>query len=377
MKININFINTGLDDRILKSLNIKSASGKTEKVVLVHDHKKGDYYRKQLVNVDQPESVKSHSTNKVNEENSAVSTIKDTLQKLVDKLKHTDISFSSVKLKKTEDDDPFFMADTQDAMWDKIEKLTKSDPAYKGYKIYDGENSINAELGSPNFRKIAKINPNSGSARFKKFDDSLESLEFSAIGAYTYSRWTYKLNNWLRGLSGKDVNLPKDSYETDVVKKITKHLDSAIDKYELRKPMVVYRSMRISALEHILSKGDGTFTDNGYASTSAMRNCFSLGDEPAVTLVIKVPAGKGHGAWLKPHSKIPTENEFLLARGTTFKINTMNIDYDKKGQPVNATLEVEVTGQDKKKLEPQEKKIDPFDFVDICEEPPEDKDDDQ
>ena len=59
----INFINTGLDDRIIKGMFSHSGShpAKTEKMVLVHDSKKGDYYRKQLVNSDQPATNGTHS----------------------------------------------------------------------------------------------------------------------------------------------------------------------------------------------------------------------------------------------------------------------------------------------------------------------------
>ena len=63
MRINLNFVNTGLDDRIVKSLPSSTPTVKTEKMVFVHDKKKGDYYRKQKVNVQQPEQVKQHSSN--------------------------------------------------------------------------------------------------------------------------------------------------------------------------------------------------------------------------------------------------------------------------------------------------------------------------
>lgn len=45
----ITWVNSGLDDKILKSIQ---STNKTEKTILVHDTKRGDYYRRQLVNTD-------------------------------------------------------------------------------------------------------------------------------------------------------------------------------------------------------------------------------------------------------------------------------------------------------------------------------------
>lgn len=50
MNLNFRWVNTGLDERIVKS--ITSTPNKTEKLVLVHDSKRGNYYRNQLVNVE-------------------------------------------------------------------------------------------------------------------------------------------------------------------------------------------------------------------------------------------------------------------------------------------------------------------------------------
>ena len=382
MRINLNFVNTGLDDRIVKSLPSSTPTVKTEKMVFVHDKKKGDYYRKQKVNVQQPEQVKQHSSNPEDTTSTSSKSVnpvyefRKNLANLLLKLhKETDTRVRVSKLKVSEDDSPFLTKDLQRMSWSSIRNLTET-KSYDGYTVLKGEGAADYVLGGRYYEKSVGMQP--GASRYKKYDDSLTNYEATSIGGYTYSKWTYRLNNYYRGLSGEGVKLPEGQDERDVVATMAINLDSAIEKYDLEKPLVVYRTVRMSALNNILSNGDGTFRDKSFSSTTVIRDGFNLGNEPSVIMVIKVPAGKGHGAWVKPISEIPDENEFLLARGSMFNIDSIHVEFDKNGNPINAVMEAQVIGHAPDPIEPPQPPIDYMDYVDICseEDPPEEDDDD-
>ena len=356
MKINVAFVNTGLDERIVKSVT-GATPAKTEKMVLVHDSKKGDYYRKQVVNVDQPNAP--HNAPKQQKPESDNKT-KD-LNELIDKLKSLNVPVTSEKLPTRESEDKWLVDDLNFDVIKHVDAMLKKKPVYRNYTHYSGEGSIDYRLGNKNFDKLANIQP--GARDFKEYDKTVTPMGYAAVRGYTFSKWTYPLNNWLRDLYGPEVQRPKDEQELDIVKTFAKELDKVIDNYELKEPTIVHRAIRISVLKSILSKGDGTFKDDGFSSTTALNGAFSLGSDPVVNLVIRVPAGKGYGAWLKPYSKLPRENEFLLGRGTTFKIHSLDVTYDADNKPINALLEVEVTGKDRVKLEPTKNKISGFDFI--------------
>ena len=361
MKLNLRFVNTGLDDRIVKSLPSSMHPAKTEKMVFVHDKKKGDYYRKQQVNMEQPKIPE------VNHKNTNYNSEPQTLEQMIEKLSKLGIpvTSSTVDLEGIN-----AIKNANFKMHGNIEKLT-SGKSYSGYTVYQEESDVDSQLGTESFDDEDRDSP--GDSHYREFYKDVNEFEFATVQGYVYSYWTHPMNNWLRKLEGDGVKLPKDEDEVNVVKTMTKHLDSFISKYTLEKPTVTYRHMRISALEHILSKGDGTYKDNGFISTSVFKNNFSLGNEACMTMVIKVPAGKGHGVWVKPLSSIPYENEFLLSRGTTFKIHSLNVMYDKNNKLVNAMVEVEVTGHDQEVIDdPQMEYDEDIDwYKDICETPPE------
>ncbi len=103
-------------------------------------------------------------------------------------------------------------------------------------------------------------------------------------------------------------------------------MDSAIEKSELDKPIVVNRKSDASLLggltdpEEIMERfGGRVIQDPGFLSTSATKKGAQIKGD--IIYRISVPAGKGRGAFIDPMSQF-NESEFLLKRGT--KLVVMN-----------------------------------------------------
>ena len=125
---------------------------------------------------------------------------------------------------------------------------------------------------------------------------------------------------------------------------MTKNIESAISKFDLKDNIVVYRRADISFLnyfEKILQSG-GIFKDDGFISTTTLKIGSS---EEEIEIVIKVPKGKGYGAYIAPMSACPEECEFLLNRGTLFKVRDIN-----KNDFGNFQVFIEVVGRGFKEL---------------------------
>lgn len=162
----------------------------------------------------------------------------------------------------------------------------------------------------------------------------------------------------------RDLGCPDDGGrafapdELKGVKKFVDTLDGAIAKSELTTPIMVHRKVvlfppMIDALTKLQQSGNNILTDKGFCSTTAVESSLhngslSYGDgaNGQVIFHIKVPAGKGVGAWIAPVApdKYADQNEFLLPRGTQFrcttdisKINWKNIN---PGEQVHINLEV-------------------------------------
>lgn len=162
----------------------------------------------------------------------------------------------------------------------------------------------------------------------------------------------------------RDLGCPDDGgrvfapSELNGVKKFVDTLDGAIAKSELTTPIMVHRKVllfppMIDALTELQRSGNNILTDKGFCSTTAVESSLhngslSYGDstDGQVIFHIKVPAGKGVGAWIAPIApdKYADQNEFLLPRGTQFKcttdiskINWKNIN---PGEQVHINLEV-------------------------------------
>lgn len=162
----------------------------------------------------------------------------------------------------------------------------------------------------------------------------------------------------------RDLGCPDDGgrafYPDELkgVKKFVDTLDGAIAKSELTTPITVHRKVllfppMIDALTEFQQSGSNVLTDKGFCSTTAVESSlhngslsYGDGEEGQVIFHIKVPAGKGVGAWIAPVApdEFADQNEFLLPRGTQFKcttdiskINWKNIN---PGEQVHINLEV-------------------------------------
>lgn len=159
---------------------------------------------------------------------------------------------------------------------------------------------------------------------------SLTPNEKDAVTAYTGS--------WYAGLN-KRLRAEKDLLDDSEAARV-KALDSAIAKSELKEAIAVRRfsgpelfgksydeDISFSELESLVG---ATITDKGYTSTTVLpKEDSSFGD---IAMHITVPPGKGRGAYVAPISKYKDEQEFLLARGSNFKVT--GIKEDEYGNPI-------------------------------------------
>ena len=125
---------------------------------------------------------------------------------------------------------------------------------------------------------------------------------------------------------------------------MTRNIESAISKFDLRGNIIVYRRADISLLKYFekILKSDGIFQDDGFISTTTLK--IGSSDEE-IEMIITVPKGLGYGAYIAPMSDFPEECEFLLNRGTLFKVREIN-----KNESGNFQIFIEVVGRGFKEL---------------------------
>lgn len=162
-----------------------------------------------------------------------------------------------------------------------------------------------------------------------------------SISNYSYGAHDAE-NRILRGQDISDLS-PDD---IEIFNEEISNIENAIDNFNTPQDIKVYR--KTAGDFDSLQEGD-TFRDNGFSSTSTSRDFVEnfkgstneLG-ENAYILEINVPSGKGRGAYIRGASEYPDEFEYIIQRGTDFKID--NIDRDKK------TLTVTIIGNEREAL---------------------------
>ena len=193
-----------------------------------------------------------------------------------------------------------------------------------------------------------------GTPQYVKFTQNVGKNGRKAMYRYTYTGDRY-INTLSRGqgedfkkicqfYEGEDVSIEKSVKETQ---EFVKEMDHVISQYILDRDITVYRSIRHQDIEQFINAKDAIWQDKGYASTTVLKGSYNLDGsddileglnyeegmetsdsyfvekddgKPKIETRILIPKGKGRGAWMVPFSKYPAENEFLLARGTKFKI---------------------------------------------------------
>ena len=212
---------------------------------------------------------------------------------------------------------------TDDTQYEEWKNALK--PKKDGTAIYEN-NNINTQATSnitewKNFLSTPEI-------------DALQNYSFKEYGDTSVANYE-DINNYLRfNQLGK---VPEAT-----IKNTINYIESALNKFELDKDIVVYRGIDVpTIIEQVIGEKkysrdvniinsylkNTTFTDKGFVSTSISKKeaiNFGMGSGRAV-MRINIPSGT-KGAYIDEVSKIKREKEFLLNRNVTFKIN--NVKYD-------------------------------------------------
>lgn len=197
--------------------------------------------------------------------------------------------------------------------WGGAEEKTGDRTKVDGYNVYDSKSEIESAMG---------LGTGGEADRWKK---RLTPAEEYYAEAYTGNDHRM-INEFERKGIVKGDTVEKLMHRNDI-------LESALDKAVVEKPMLVNRSSSDDLLggAHTVADIRKMFgqrvTDRGFMSseisptTSASRPYGSKHGEHQIFYHIKVPSGKGIGAYMRgvsPGAK--QEQEFLFNRGATFKI---------------------------------------------------------
>ena len=166
---------------------------------------------------------------------------------------------------------------------------------------------------------------------FRKWMDRLSSHEKSAIDTYTKGE-SYCINSHMRN------KLPF-SIKKRVYKRVIRHIDTAISKFELEEPILIHRwldrfpSKEFDMLKLLTESGE-IYIEPGYSSCTLTSD--SIGEldwfkrdiKHKIHLIIKVPKGFGIGAYVQVFTEEQSkyQNEFLLARKTKFHIPNISLE---------------------------------------------------
>lgn len=144
----------------------------------------------------------------------------------------------------------------------------------------------------------------------------LSQIEYAAVRRYTGADYQ-DINDVLRksGLAHTSQDL------RDCINDIT----NALSTFQLKKSITVYRGAGSAIFGgqktvdeiNAMAKAGARLKDLGFMSTSASSGAQFSG---SYKFIITVPAGTGRGAYVAPLSHFKSENEFLIQRGTSFKI---------------------------------------------------------
>ena len=203
---------------------------------------------------------------------------------------------------------------------------------------------------------------------YRNWESKLSGPEKSALMDYTAEAepgnyhevndpLRYKTNMAREPIFGMPYELSPDDVSRLYQQRI--EMDSAISSFDLPEPMIVHRGSSASLLggltdpKKILERfGGRTVRDPGYMSTSVNKSDSFDGD---VHYKIRVPAGKGRGAYLRPLSLSPHESEFLLRRNSGYTVRNAYKRFGKFGQTI---VEMDMNDPDEELAALQKKKKD-------------------
>ena len=184
------------------------------------------------------------------------------------------------------------------------------------------------------------------SKAFGAWASSIPGSWTKAIKTYT-SYFYEEMNTWLRGLKADAAYV---DVELDIIKQTVLACESALDKSVLAENILVHRQAGREMLELYKKAPNGIFHDEGFTSTTPVKNSFY--DSGSIDIELLVPAGKGVGMWVAPISRYKSENEFLLNRGTKFKVS----EIDESG--TRPLVKLEVLGREPREVKKMLKRKD-------------------
>ena len=153
---------------------------------------------------------------------------------------------------------------------------------------------------------------------YKQWSDGLSPEQVISIGAYSGDCYS-GINGYLRREMTKNMVEKWDQTESIPLREMIGHIEGAIDTFELKDPIRVFRTCEADVLEKL--KEGAVFHDEGFGSTTVLTEKKASGN---VVMIIDVPAGRGYGAWINPLSGAEDdEYEFLLQRGSNFIVKSI------------------------------------------------------
>ena len=171
---------------------------------------------------------------------------------------------------------------------------------------------------------------------YGKWRKEITDAEKRAVQKYTSNYYT-EMNGYLRGFISKS----SFSYiEFERLEKAIKNCETALEKSVLPEDILVHRQAGRGMLDIYKNAPNGIFLDEGFTSTSPVKGSFT----GSIDIEINIPAGKGAGMWVDPISEFKGENEFLLNRGTKFKV----LEIDESGN--RPLVKLEVVGREPKEV---------------------------
>lgn len=204
----------------------------------------------------------------------------------------------------------------------------KEQPKPKVYREFKDEKEANDYFGT---KDTGKSKP------FGAWNSAITETQREAVIKYT-GRYFRKMNGWLRGV------IPEKKFssaeELEKIKQLILDCEAALAKSELPDDILVHRQVGREMVDLYKKAPKGIFHDEGFTSTTPIKGSYG----EAIDIEIKVPAGKGAGMWIEPISMCKDENEFLLNRGTKFKV----VEIDESGK--RPLVKLEVIGRDAKEV---------------------------
>lgn len=146
----------------------------------------------------------------------------------------------------------------------------------------------------------------------RKWSDGLSDFQMDAI--FFYTRNSKPINDFLRTRKTSKTN-------KTAIENIAISITEAIETFELENSIQVYRGIDRDKLPfQDFSKINGEiYVEKGFASSSPVSDTDIVNVHDTI-LEIRVPAGMGRGAYIRNQSFHPDEYEFLIQKGASFRI---------------------------------------------------------